>query len=63
MTHEELAAATLAYAKSRNGADPRYTKHPAGWLNERRWEDDLAAMAPASTNTALAMLQSMGGTP
>lgn len=38
---EELIAKTEAYAESVKGRDQMYTKYPAGWLRDRRWEDDL----------------------
>jgi hypothetical protein len=35
----EIIAAAVAYAKSRVGEDPKYTPHPATWLNGDRWLD------------------------
>lgn len=37
-----LNAARL-YAEHVKGSDPRYTAHPATWLNEGRWDDELPA--------------------
>lgn len=35
-----LIAAMRRYAESRIGEDPKYTAHPASWLNAGRWEDE-----------------------
>ena len=39
-THEELVAGAENYARLRTGEDPRYTCHPATWLNQKRWLDE-----------------------
>jgi uncharacterized protein YdaU (DUF1376 family) len=31
----------VRYAESRRGEDPRYTAHPASWLNAGRWADEV----------------------
>lgn len=38
----EIETAARRYAANRDGQDPRYTKHPATWLNRESWlnEDD-----------------------
>lgn len=42
-TPEQLLAGVLRYAAERTGQDPRYTKHPATWLNSGCWADEAAA--------------------
>lgn len=37
---EQLIAAAKRYADSRQGQDPKFTKHPATWLNQGCWEDE-----------------------
>lgn len=37
---DSLMAAVQAYASSREGEDPHYTKHPSGWFNDCRYLDD-----------------------
>lgn len=37
---ETLVMAARRYAGERAGQDPRYTKHPATWLNGGCWEDE-----------------------
>lgn len=37
-----------AYARARDGQEPKYTCHPATWLNRERWNDDPAALAASS---------------
>lgn len=37
---ESLISAAQRYAASRVGQDPKYTPHPATWLNQGRWEDE-----------------------
>ena len=37
---EILLAAARRYAEQRNGEDPKFTKHPATWLNGECWLDD-----------------------
>lgn len=38
--HAALMAGITAYAASREGEDPQFTKHPASWLNGECWEDE-----------------------
>jgi hypothetical protein len=38
------------YAAERAGQDPKYTAHPATWLNQRRWEDDPTPVKTAPGN-------------
>jgi Helix-turn-helix domain len=40
---ETLIATAQRYAGERAGQDPRYTKHPATWLNGGCWEDEPPA--------------------
>jgi hypothetical protein len=37
----KFLAAVLAYAQYRAGDDPRYTKHPATWIHQGCWDDEL----------------------
>jgi hypothetical protein len=37
---ETLIAGAQRYAVERNGENPKYTKHPATWLNGGCWEDE-----------------------
>jgi hypothetical protein len=41
-TPEQLLAGAMRYAAERQGQDPRYTAHPATWLNAGRWADEAA---------------------
>ena len=41
-TDAALLAGAQRYAAERNGQDPKYTKHPATWLNGGCWEDELS---------------------
>lgn len=36
-----LLEAMQSYARSRDGEDPQYTCHPATWLNQGRWDDEI----------------------
>ena len=36
-----LLEAMKSYARSRAGEDPQYTCHPATWLNQGRWDDEI----------------------
>jgi hypothetical protein len=42
---ETLIAGAQRYAAERAGQEPRYTKHPATWLNAGCWEDEFPAGA------------------
>jgi hypothetical protein len=37
---QKVIDAAHAYAKERQGQDPRYTKHPATWLNQACYDDE-----------------------
>ena len=39
-TEAELLAGAMRYAAQRDGEDPRFTKHPATWLNGKCWTDE-----------------------
>jgi len=39
-TAEELLTGALRYAAERSNENPRYTKHPAAWLDDERWTDE-----------------------
>jgi hypothetical protein len=36
----DLLAGVMRYAAERSGQPPKYTKHPATWLNKGCWEDE-----------------------
>jgi hypothetical protein len=38
-TESELLSGAIRYAQEQRGADPRYVKHPATWLNGWCWQD------------------------
>lgn len=40
---ETIIDGAARFAAVRHGQDPRYTPHPASWLNDGRWDDELAA--------------------
>jgi len=42
VSHAELVSAMRIYAAARNGQDPRFTVHPATWLNQGRWADETS---------------------
>jgi hypothetical protein len=39
-TGEELEIGAMRYSAARTGEDPKYTKHPASWLNQKCWLDE-----------------------
>ena len=41
-TPEQLLAGAKRYAGERTGQDPKFTKHPASWLNQECWADEPA---------------------
>jgi len=40
---DKIIAAAAAYARQRQGEDPKYTKYPATWLNGQCWDDEAPA--------------------
>lgn len=44
---EKIIAAAKVYAKVVEGADPKYTKYPQGWLNDERFNDPDCQPKPA----------------
>jgi len=38
-TPDQILQGAMRYAAERRGEDPRYTKHPATWLNKGCWSD------------------------
>jgi hypothetical protein len=47
VTPEQLIEAAAAYRNSpRRSPDPKFTKHPATWLNQECWADE-ETVAPA----------------
>ncbi|MBI2719554.1 MAG: hypothetical protein HY245_03935 [Rhizobiales bacterium] len=49
-----LLAGAKRYAAEQQGKDPKYTKHPAGWLNEKRWEDEPVSPYGGGNGSGLA---------
>jgi hypothetical protein len=46
-TPQELFAGVMRYAAERTDQDPKFTKHPATWLNAACWTDEqVSAWAP-----------------
>lgn len=43
---DELLAGAMRYSAERSGEDPKYTKHPATWLNGKCWEDEQLPPRP-----------------
>lgn len=42
-----IVAGAQRYAAVRQGQDPKLTKMAQGWLNDRRWEDEIAEPPPS----------------
>lgn len=55
VTPEQLSAGVLRYAAERQSEDPKFTKHPATWLNAEGWANE--------TLPSVAAGQSFGSTP
>lgn len=51
---ETIIAAAQAFADQRSNQDPKFTPHPATWLNGERWADQELALAPASRSNGSA---------
>jgi len=49
---DRIIAAMRAYASTRHGEDEKFTVHPATWLSQRRWEDELGTGAKVIRPTA-----------
>jgi len=43
---EQLLAALAKHNASRQWNDPQFIPHPATWLNQHRWADELKADEP-----------------
>jgi len=41
-----IIAGAERFARERRGQDPKFTPHPASWLNAGRWADDPQALPP-----------------
>lgn len=54
---ELVIQAAQRYAASRVGQDPKYTPHPATWLNQGRWEDEPERTTFAPLNQTDANIQ------
>jgi hypothetical protein len=48
-TEQELIDGAKRYATERAGQDPRFTKHPATWLNAECWKDEPVSPLMRST--------------
>ena len=44
---QKIMAGLEAHKRSKQWQDPQYIPHPATWLNQRRWEDEVGAPAAA----------------
>lgn len=53
----EIIAGAKRYADERRGENPRYTKHPATWLNQGCWEDEAAPPTREQPSGADATIQ------
>lgn len=53
-TPADLLAGVMRYAAERSGQDPRYTKHPATWLNQGCWTDEAQPQQPDLEHPLLA---------
>jgi len=49
-SQSELLAGAQRYAMERKGEDPKYTQHPATWLNAEAWKDEPHQF-PANTRS------------
>ena len=47
-TVEELKLGGMRYAAERDDQDPKFTKHPATWLNDDGWKDEPAPAVSSS---------------
>jgi hypothetical protein len=50
-TPADLLAGAMRYAAERSGQDPKYTKHPATWLNSGCWADEQTAPITATIDS------------
>lgn len=51
-THAELLQGAMRYGAERAGEDPKWTKHPATWLNGGHWADEPAAQGAMNSGRA-----------
>jgi len=49
---DEIIRAAKRFAELREGEDPRYTPHPATWLNGERWSDQSETLGPKDKREA-----------
>lgn len=49
-----IIAGAQRYAQERRGEDPRFTKHPATWLNAEAWQDEPSASTGGTIRPQLA---------
>ena len=48
----DILVGAISYARSRQGQDPNFTKHPATWLNQKCWLDEPAKATAARDDPA-----------
>jgi hypothetical protein len=60
---QDIMLGVARYAAERDGQDPKYTKHPASWLNAGCWTDEPSPPGQRSQNRnpAVAALLRIGG--
>lgn len=49
---EQILEGARRYGSERSREDPKYTKHPATWLNGGCWDDEISPAGSASARTA-----------
>lgn len=47
----ELLEGARRYAADRHAKNPKYTKHPASWLNGECWEDEVELVSGTYTDS------------
>ena len=55
---QEIIEGAKRYAQIRKGKDAEYTAHPASWLNDKRWKDDLSQQKVIQFNSGSQNLDS-----
>lgn len=56
-TAEQIIAGAERYARQVQGKDPKFTKHPATWLNSECWEDEAPPPGRQLSFSAASVLQ------
>ncbi|KWV50484.1 hypothetical protein AS156_14255 [Bradyrhizobium macuxiense] len=60
-TAGELLAGAQRYADERSGQEPKFTKHPATWLNKKCWLDEPAVRSQTQTERLMQQCGLLGG--